>query len=272
MNRHDLMMSTRIRQALEARARRGIPDGVDLWPRLQGAAIAQNLVGTGGRLTLGSARRIILVVATCAALLTSGLAVAAAASPSLRHFLQKTLFAIPAGSAGAGIDAHGQPLQIQPLPPFPLFYPAWQPTGLLIRGVGQLHPSSGAEGFGWRYDCPAPPAACPPGITVFIPPHPAIGLPSLLTPFQGTVTDVVWFGSHAIPPDRRSIQIVEWDAATSPVKSLPAAAVPSLGSNEPETLLVLIRSGTTIAIETNLGSSVAQRVAGSLKPFTPSAR
>ncbi|MGI8552802.1 MAG: hypothetical protein ACR2PL_18745 [Dehalococcoidia bacterium] len=268
MNRQELLMSGRIRHALDARARRGIPDSIDLWPRLEQAALAQRRTGTGERAEMRSGRRVIVVLVACVALLTTGVAAAAAASPPLRHFLQETVTGIPAGHAGWSMDTHGQPVQIQPLPPFTLFYPQSQPAGLLIRGIGQLHPRYGADGFGSGYQCPAPPAPCPPGIAVFIPPHPAVRLPTLLTPFHSTATNVVWFGSHGIPPDQRFLQIVEWDMTMSPLKSLSAAAIPTLSPGKPETLLVLSRGSTTIAIDTNLGSSEAQQVADSLQPLT----
>jgi hypothetical protein len=270
MNQRDAMLSRSIRRSLDARARSGVPEETDLWPRVQRAYTAEMRVCGSGRAVLRSGRRLIYAVAVCAVLVTSGAAIAAAASPSLRHFLQETVLPIPVGHAGAGLDVHGQPLQIQPLPSFTVFYPASQPDGLLIRGVGQFHPRYGADGFGWRYDCPTPPAPCPPGITVFTPAHPAVGLPSLLAPFAGKQTDVVWFGSHGIPPDGRFIQIVEWDAATSPVKSLSPTAISLLDPREPETLLEVSRAGTTIAIDTNLGGSVAQQVADSLRPITQS--
>ncbi|MGI8824816.1 MAG: hypothetical protein ACR2JC_04075 [Chloroflexota bacterium] len=207
MNRQDPTFSMRIQRALEARART-IPEDVDLWPRLQQVIDGCDRVGTGKSVLLRSGRRIILVAAVCAALFASSVAAAAASSPSFRHFLQQTVLGIPAGHSGATIDSNGQPLQIQPTPTFALFYPKSQPEGLTIRGIGQLNPRYGVGGFGSRYDCPPPPAACPPGFTVFIPPHPAVGLPSLLTPFQGTPTDVVGSevtGSHPISGLSRSL-------------------------------------------------------------------
>lgn len=147
MNQQQSTFSRRIRQALEARARSGVPEHVDLWPRLQRTFADHNGVSPGEISVLRSGRRIIFVAAVCIALLTSGVA-AAAASPSLRHFVQETVFGIPAGHAGAGTDAHGQPFQIQPLPPFALLYPTSQTEGLWIRGIGQLHPRYGADGFG----------------------------------------------------------------------------------------------------------------------------
>ncbi len=55
------------------------------------------------------------------------------------------------------------------------------------------------------------------------------------------------------------------------MKSLSAAAIPSLGPGAPEALIVLSKGDTTIAIETNLGSSEARRVAESLQPLNPTA-
>lgn len=102
---------------------------------------------------------------------------------------------------------------------------------------------------------------------MFIPPHPSDGLPSLLIPFDGTGTDVVWFGVHDIPPNKAFVQIVEWDATSSSLKTLSAGAVPVLHAGHPETLLVLTKGATTIAIDTDLGPSIARQVAGSLQPL-----
>jgi hypothetical protein len=273
MNRPDTLFDARIRHALEVRARGGIPEHVDLWPRLRQAAAARDGEVTGERRNLRSGRRIILVVAACMALLMGSVAIAAAASPSLRHLLQQTGIVIAPFQEGESMDAHGRPLAIRPLPRFTLFYPQSQPAGLTFHEIGQLFPPRHGRGYGeWPASCLVP-SRCPDVSRAFsAPPHTGrpVGIPSLLAPFWRTSTRLVWFRFSA--PDRRFIQIAEWDAAKSPVKSFSRTAVPAPNPRKPDTLLVLAKGGTTIAIETNLGAAEAWRVADSLQSLHLPAR
>lgn len=262
LSQHDL--DTQLREALIARAHRAFPEGAGLWPRLQHELLVLG-APTDQPLRHWSWRHIVLLAAACLALLTG---TALAASPSLRHLLQGGIPGIPAGHSGGGYSHQGVPF-LQPLPAFRVYYPTELPRDLPVRGIGQLNPRYGHDGWGLGYDCPRPPARCPRAGDVFVAPHPTAGLPSLLIPFARTNTDVVWFGSHSIPPGKGFVQLVEWDVALSTVKSLSPRMIPILHAGHPETLLLLTKGRTTIAIDTDLGTPVAENVAASLKRLPP---
>jgi hypothetical protein len=254
-------LDMQLQRALEERGRGGIAPEVDLWPRLERTARAQLTTGTD-RVAPKPVRRMLLVVAVCATIFAGGTAIAAASTP-LRHFLYGTVFGLPPGVTGVARDAHGRLRAIQSLPPFTLYYPRFQPAELTSRETGRLFPPRHGVGFGeWEGD---PSSRAAQAFTA--PPHAGRnpGMPSLLVPFWRTPTKVVWFGFAA--PDQRFIQIAEWDRAKSPVKMLTHAVVPVPNVHRPDTLLVLRKGRTTIAIETNLGPSKAHRVAASLRPL-----
>jgi hypothetical protein len=276
MHRLNADLDTQIRHALTAHGRTGIPEDVDLWPRLERLAVDRHGAGAEARRLRRSPRRILVVAALCLAVLTGGVAVATAASPALRHFLQEAVPGLPPGiKLGESMDAQGRPLVVRPLPPFMLYYPHSRPAGLTYHDIGQLIPRGhGVEtaesgGGGPAGACVRQPARCAAASQSYIAP-PQAGVPpdtpSLLVPFWRKAARVVWFAFLA-PTDQRFVQIAEWDAARSSVKSVSHATVPAPDSHVPDTLLVLRQGRTTIAIETNLGAVEARRVAASLQPL-----
>src|SRR5438270_8989473 len=112
-------LDTRLREALIARAQRAIPDGTDLWPRLQHELAVQQAALTAQPVRHRSWPQIVMLAAVCLAMLTG---TALAASPSLRHLLHGSIPGIPAGHSGGGYTHQGVPL-LQPLPAFAVYYP-----------------------------------------------------------------------------------------------------------------------------------------------------
>lgn len=268
MTRQDQELETRLRHTLASRATHAFPDQTDLWPRLYQRLPEPSAIRSGPRSQSFRWRQAVLPFAACLVLLIGTAAIAAAASPSFRHLLQTRLTGGPARQSSGGYTQEGVP-SLHPLPAFPLYYPSALPHNLRqIHGIARLNSRNGRDVFAAGGNCPRPPAPCPAMLTgVFIPPHPSAGFPSLVIPFARTTTDVVWFGVADFPPGAGFVQIAEWDAAGSPLKTLTPSMVPRLHPGERETLLTLRKGKTTIAIDTDLGRSVAQSAAGSLLPF-----
>jgi hypothetical protein len=271
MTRRNAISDVQIRHALEARAQEGIRPDVDLWPHLEDAAAEQRGAGTRYTRRQRSFGHMVLVLAVCVGSLASGAAGAGAASPPLRHFLLQAI-GIPLGASGAAMDASGRPVEIQPLPPFTVYFPQTQPAELTYHTTGQLIPlGQGLEredssGHGPAVSCTEPPALCannPLRALYSTLPNGRLGSPGLLESFHHRSTRVVWFGFSGA--DQHFIQIAEWDASASPLKGLSAASIPSAG-----TVLMVKKGSTTIAIATNLGPAEAQNVADSLEPLSTS--
>jgi hypothetical protein len=262
------MNETQLRRALVDLAVAGVPDEEDTWSRIRAAVIARGAPRRRRVSRPRAWRRPGLLAALTLAALFSTAAVAAAASPSFRHFLQTRLPGGPAGQASGGYTQGGVP-SLHPLPAFPLYYPAALPHTLAqIHGIARLNSSNGRDVFSAGGNCPPRPAPCTPRLTdAFIPPHPTAGFPSLLIPFARTTTDVVWFGVADFPPRTGFVQVAEWDATRSPLKTLSPGTVPRLHPGRRESLLILTRGRTTIAIDTDLGGALARKVAASLRPF-----
>ena len=272
MSQENTAFAIAVREALEGHARGGISDRVDLWPRLQQRAINQRYREHRQQGSIGLTRRLFLVMAIGLTVSLGGVSVAAAASPALRALLHDTLPFIPSGQSSITMDVNGRPIQLQPSPPFHVFYPSSVPAALYVFGTGQMLGTGqdGLDSLGGGATCPANIHICPSLknvhlLTLFVPPDGSSGLPTLLTPFQGHEVRVVWFGRHAVPPDNRFIQIAEWDAKTASLSTAASSLVPQPSWIQRDTMLTVTRDGATIEVMTNMGHLMTQQVVDSLQ-------
>ena len=111
---------------------------------------------------------------------------------------------------------------------------------------------------------------------VFAPANGSSGPPIPLNAFELNSTDVVWFGFHGVPPDRRVIQIVEWDPRKYPTTLesdiRPEGAPLYFWDAHGRIHVALTRDGTAIRLQTNLAPAIARRLIASLQPINVSGK
>jgi len=267
MMQDDDMVTTSVERVLKERAAQGIPNGLDLWPRIE-RRVAQQAQTPRRQSQFRFVRRTRILAASClvAALTSSGLAISA--SPTLRHALAQVIPLFPPGHDGVSMSRDGHLLAISPTPPFRVFYPdAVSPT-LRYHAIGQWHGDGTVRGttggiLSSAY-CPNEDHDCNtrarqatlqmfPGIR-----GAPTGLPPIVVSAVGKGLDVVWFGMHGLPPDSERVEIAEWDAKAFP------RDVGVTESLQTGTIVTLVKDGTEIEVQTNLGVSATQSLADSL--------
>jgi len=216
----------------------------------------------------GVGRRVVTMALACAFAAIGGLSVAATSSASVRHALVQAI--PPLGLPGVTMAHDGRPVSIRPGPSFEVYYPSSLPVDLPIVGSGQLPNSGLTVGL----NCVEEAQICQQTDTKLLDlfPPPATGpsdWPATIEPLAQRGIPVVWVGRHAIPPDQRSIQIVEWSVNAKSISEQPntiiggnPATVDRSGS---ETIITLKRGTTAIQITTNLGATSAESIAASLE-------
>lgn len=271
MSRENTAFTLLVRQALEDRGRRGIADRADLWPYVKQRTALRRSGEYGKEEAIGFTRRVVLAAVLCLIVSLGGFSIAAAASPSVRTLLHDTFPFIPSGQSAAVMNVDGEPIQLQPVPPFRVFYPSSIPSELYVFGTGQLLGTGqdATDSISGGATCPPDVHRCPDLrnlhlLTLFVPPDGSSGLPALLTPFQGHGVRAVWFGRHAVPPDNRFIQIVEWNATGSSTTTDDTSFDPHPSQVQGAQVTTMTKGGTKIRIETNLSESITQRIVDSL--------
>ncbi len=273
MTPEDTRFATELRRALEGRVQTNADSSV-VWNRVQ-RAVADSSSTAGVRTRRRSpVWKAAAILATCLLMTAGAVGVAAAASSQVRHLLRDAIPLVPPGHDGEAMSASGYPLQIQPTPAFQVFYPTYRPHHMPIRGVGQLGGSGSGDGGGVGYGAGCVSGRCPDLTHVnlpraFAPANGSSGLPIPLNAFELNSTDVVWFGFHGVPPDRRVIQIVEWDPrkypATLESDIRPEGAPLYFREVHGRIHVALTRDGTAIRLQTNLAPAVARRLIASLR-------
>jgi len=252
---------------MEQRAVHGIPDGLDLWPRIQ-QRVAQQAQMPRRQNRFAFMRRTRTRASSCLAVVVACAGLAVSTTPALREALAQVIAFIPSGHDGQAMSRDGHPLAISPTPPFRVFYSDTLSSTKSLHAIGQWYGNGttlGTKGgISSSVDCPNEDRNCNtrarhttlalfPGFGETTP-----GLPSIVVPVVAKGLDVVWFGMHGLPPDVDRVEIAEWDAKVfAPSAGLSQSSVGG-------TTVTVVKDGTAIEVQTTLGLSATQRIADSL--------
>lgn len=280
MTPEDTRLAAELRRALEGRIKSNADSSV-VWNRVQRAVVDSSSTAGVRTRRRSPVWKAAAILASCLLMTAAAVGVAAAASSQVRHLLRDAIPLVPPGHDGEAMSASGFPLQIQPTPAFQVFYPTYRPHHMPIRGVGQLGGSGSGNGGGVGYGAGCASSRCPDLTHVnlpraFAPANGSSGLPIPLNAFELNSTDVVWFGFHGVPPDRRVIQIVEWDPRKYPAALesdiRPEGAPLYFRDVHSRIHVALTRGGTAIRLQTNLAPAIARRLIASLRPINVSGK
>ncbi len=235
-----------------------------------------------GQLPLKVQRAVALTIVLMLALI-GGFSIAAAASSSVRGALQHALpFPLP-GKSGAASNAQGEPVAIYPKPPFAVVYPQTVPPDMVVHFI--LEFSNGDPvGLEGSANCGSDEhaAVClrnteDTPLLVHIFPGMYMGYVSnLAQPIWKRNVDNVWLGMRTVPPRSRYIELDEWSNQQLPLSRYLHARIKgnqiTVRQRGSTTTVFLVRSGTAIALRSNIGRQATLNCVATLRPIAIAGR
>lgn len=274
------LFDVRLRQSLESLSREIGSHHVDLTPRIEHAIRFRPSQGPRPKMSL-TPRLLIMACITVLAI-TSAATVTLASSRTLRHLLQQ---ALPSSRPAHQVGINS--VRGLPVPHFHVLYPAFIPWRLVIRGNERIMPAlpghlRGKASGEMGASCPSSPLIAPAWCTQMVEGRIDMreqalfsatpdGEPLILRPALHHRIGAVWFGYHAVPPQKGFLEIAEWNARLAPIPNFPHRLIikghdATLRVTRGRRTLSFRRLGTGVVIETNLGRSTVLRVAASFFP------
>lgn len=282
---YDLTMS----KALKRSGPGDIPAAADIWPKVR-MRLERNALTMEGRRSWPPFRMMVKVAAGLVAallLVVGSLAVAAAASPGVRDVLHRAaeqVGLLPPVSSGVSVTGSGGFHDLQPVPPFRVFYLPTVPSQTPAEQVGQILPSTSGPGgvvapLGFLTCSPTNTACrhafeflhlpCDVACQYYRRPFPQFRYPPDVESEYERGIATVWCWYSAVPRGADYLHIVEHPATvvdtpphggTVTIGGIPATLQQS-GAN---TAIAFVRSGTSVTLTTNLGRAAAMNAAESL--------